>query len=102
VARLAVEGRAQVIPVGVWIDERDIILRKVHYKEGGRLYTVDSYFPRFRAPYGVVFGRPLSVAEYFDRDPDREEYQRIATRILDRIYELEAEAGGLFPPRSLM
>jgi hypothetical protein len=82
VARLAVAGRAQVIPVGAWIDEQDIIIRKVRYKEGGRLYTVDSYFPRFRAPYGVVFGRALSMAEYFDREPDLEEYQRIATRDL--------------------
>jgi len=99
VARLAVAGRAQVIPVGVWIDERDIVLRKVNYQEEGRLYSVDSYFPRFRAPYGVVFGKPLSVAEYFDRQPDLEDYQKIATRILDRIYELEAEARGLFPSK---
>jgi hypothetical protein len=99
VARLAVAGRAMVIPVGAWVDERDIILRKVHYKEEGRLYTVDSYFPRFRAPYGVVFGRPLSMAEYFDRDLGLEEYQRIATRVLDRIYELEVEARGLFFPK---
>ena len=98
VARLAVAGRALVIPVGAWIDEQDIILRKVDYQEEGRLYTVDSYFPRFRAPYGVVIGRPLSVAEYFDRDLGPEEYQQIATRVLDRIYELEAEARGLFSP----
>jgi hypothetical protein len=85
--------------VGAWIDERDIIIRKVRYRERGRLYTVDSYFPRFRAPYGVVFGRPLSLAEHFDRELDMEEYQRIATRILDRIYELETEARGLVERR---
>jgi 1-acyl-sn-glycerol-3-phosphate acyltransferase len=100
VARLAVAGRAQVIPVGAWIDERDIILRRVTYKEEGRLYSVDSYFPRFRAPYGVVFGRPISLAKYFDRELSLEQYQEIATGVLNRIYELEMEARGLFPARS--
>jgi 1-acyl-sn-glycerol-3-phosphate acyltransferase len=99
VARLAVAGRAAVIPVGAWIDERDIIVRKVAYKEGGRLYSVDSHFPRFRAPYGVVFGRPLVLEEYFDREVTLDEHQAIATRVLDRIYELEEEARRLFPPR---
>ncbi len=99
VARLAVAGRALVIPVGAWIDERDIIIRQVHYKEAGRLYSVDSYFPRFRAPYGVVFGRPLSVAEYFGRELSAEQYQQIATGVLEKIYELEAEARDLFPFR---
>ena len=47
----------------------------------------------------VVFGRPLSMAEYFDRDLGLEEYQRIATRVLDRSYELEVEARGLFFPK---
>jgi 1-acyl-sn-glycerol-3-phosphate acyltransferase len=99
VARLAVGGRALVIPVGAWIDDRDIVVRKVHYREGGRLYTVESYFPRFRAPYGVVFGRPLSVAEHFGKELSLEDYQEIATRILERIYELEGEARKLFPSR---
>jgi 1-acyl-sn-glycerol-3-phosphate acyltransferase len=100
VARLAVGGRAQVIPVGAWIDEKDIIIRQVHYKEEGRLYSVDSYFPRFRAPYGVVFGRPFSVAEHFGRELSPEQYQGIATSILERIYELEVEARALFPFRT--
>jgi hypothetical protein len=99
VARLAVAGRALVIPVGAWIDEQDIIIRRVRYKEEGRLYSVDSYFPRFRAPYGVVFGRALSVAEHFGRELAPEQYQNIATRILGRIYELEAEARELFAAR---
>jgi hypothetical protein len=44
----------------------------------------------------VVFGRPLSVAEYFGRELSAEDYQGIATRVLERIYELEAGARELF------
>jgi 1-acyl-sn-glycerol-3-phosphate acyltransferase len=98
VARLAVAGQAVVIPVGAWIDERDIVIRKVSYRQDGRLYSVDSYFPRFRADYGVVFGRPIRLDRYFGRELSKEEYQDIATEVLDRIYELEGEARGLFRP----
>lgn len=98
VSRLAVAGRAAVIPVGAWIDERDIILRRVRYRQQGRVYTVDSYFPRFRAGYGVVFGPPLRLDEHFGRELSPEEHQGIATRVLERIYELEAEAAKLFRP----
>jgi hypothetical protein len=47
----------------------------------------------------VVFGRPLVLEEYFDREVTLDEHQAIATRVLDRIYELEEEARRLFPPR---
>jgi hypothetical protein len=60
---------------------------------------VGSYFPRFRADYGVVFGRPMPMAEYFDRELSMDEHQEIATRILERIYEMEAEAKELFSPK---
>jgi len=99
VARLAVAGRALVIPVGAWIDERDIVVRPVSYRDKGGTYSVDSYFPRFRAPYGVVFGRAMSVAGHHDRELGPEDYQRIATGVLERIYELEAEARALFAAR---
>ena len=99
VSRLAVGGRATVIPVGAWIDEKDIVMRKVAYKERGRRYTVDSWFPRFRASYGVVFGAPIDLEPYYGRELSLEEHQEVATRILDRVYELEGEARKLFPPR---
>ena len=98
VSRLAVAGRAKVIPVGAWIDEKDIVMRKVTYKEGGKPYTVESWFPRFRAPYGVVFGSPIDLGQYFGRELSLDEHQEVATRVLDRIYELEGEARKLFPP----
>jgi 1-acyl-sn-glycerol-3-phosphate acyltransferase len=100
VSRLAVAGRAKVIPVGAWIDEKDIVMRKVAYKEGARRYTVDSWFPRFRASYGVVFGKPIDLRQYYGREPSLEEHQEVATWVLDRIYELEGEARKLFPSRS--
>jgi len=70
----------------------------VRYRQQGRVYTVDSYFPRFRAGYGVVFGPPLRLDEHFGRELSPEEHQGIATRVLERIYELEAEAAKLFRP----
>ena len=100
VARLAIDGRATVIPVGAWIDERDIVPKQVTYRYQGQLEQVTSWFPRFRARYGVVFGRPMSMEEYFGRELSLDDYQEAATRILDRIYELEEEAATLFEGRS--
>ncbi len=101
VARLAIEGRAKVIPVGAWIDERDIVPKTVAYRYQDQLEEVTSWFPRFRADYGVVFGQPLEMDEYFDRKLSLDDYQEAATRILDRIYELEGEARKLFEPETV-
>jgi 1-acyl-sn-glycerol-3-phosphate acyltransferase len=98
VARLALEARAPIIPVGAWIDPADIIMRRVHYRHGRRFYTVDSFFPRFRANYGVVFGEPMYLDSWFDRRLDVDQLQRIATEVLDRIYTLAGKARRLFRP----
>ncbi len=100
VARLAVGGRATVIPVGAWIDERDIFMRPVRYRIQGVSYTVDSWFPRFRADYGVVFGRPMRLDAWFDRELSMDDYQAIASEVLERIYELRGQAQRLFVPES--
>jgi 1-acyl-sn-glycerol-3-phosphate acyltransferase len=98
VVRLALDGRAMIVPVGVWIDEKDIVMRPVRYRHGGREYTVDSYFPRFRARYGVLFGEPIRLDRHFGRELSREQFQMLARRVLERTYELAQEARGLFPP----
>jgi 1-acyl-sn-glycerol-3-phosphate acyltransferase len=92
VARLAVAARATVIPVGVWISRDDIIMKKVRYRFKNRRYTVESYFPRFRCNYGLVIGPPLRFDAYFNRELNLDDYQDIATAILDRIYELSEKA----------
>jgi 1-acyl-sn-glycerol-3-phosphate acyltransferase len=92
VARLAVEARAAVIPVGVWIASRDIVMRKVRYRCQDKRYTVDSYFPRFRADYGVLFGAPVRLDPYFGRELCDADYQAIATDILRKVYELSSKA----------
>ncbi len=95
-ARLAVCGRAAVVPVGVWIDEKNIVMKEVRYRYQGRSYTVDSYFPRFRSNYGFIVGRPIYLDSYFNEDQATINYQKIATDILNRIYELSARAKKLF------
>jgi 1-acyl-sn-glycerol-3-phosphate acyltransferase len=97
VVRLALAAEATVIPVGAWIDERNIVMKNVRYKYQNKRYTVPSYFPRFRSRYGFIVGKPMFLDDYFGRDLSRNEYQRIATEILERIYELSAKAAGLFP-----
>lgn len=99
VVRLALEGRARIVPVGVWIDEKDIVMKTVRYRYQGRRYTVDSYFPRFRARYGVLFGEPIVIDDFFDKRMPDEQYQEAAEHVLERIYELAGEAGKLFPPK---
>ncbi len=94
--RLAVGGCASVIPVGVWIDEQDIVMKKVHYRYQNRRYTVDSFFPRFRSNYGFVIGKPMYFKSFFNRELSLDEYQEISTSILNRIYELSDKAKSLF------
>ena len=92
VARLALAGRATVIPVGAWIAPENIVLKKVHYHHSKERYTVDSFFPRFRCKYALVYGRPIYLDSFFDKDLSMDEYQEISTTVLDRIYELSEKA----------
>jgi len=98
VVRLALDGRAAIVPVGVWIDEKDIVMRAVRYRYRGQDYTVDSYFPRFRARYGVLFGEPILLDRHFGKELSREQFQILARLVLDRTYQLAREARGLFFP----
>lgn len=96
VARLALEARVPIIPVGAWIDPADIVMRCVHYRHGRRFYTVKSFFPRFRAHYGLVFGEPIYLDEYFDRALHVEDLQHIASDVLNRVHGLAGKARRLF------
>jgi len=96
VVRLALDGKATIVPVGVWIDERDIVMKPVQYTHGGQEYTVESYFPRFRARYGVMFGEPIVLDQYFGKPVSRERYQKLANLVLERVRALSEEARGLF------
>jgi 1-acyl-sn-glycerol-3-phosphate acyltransferase len=100
VVRLALGGRARIVPVGVWIDPQDIVMRPVSYRHQGQEYTVDSYFPRFRAKYGVMFGEPIVLDEYFEKRISWEHYQSLASHVLERVRTLSEEARSLFPERT--
>ena len=98
VARLAIEGRAAIVPVGVWIDPANIVMKSVGYRHNDLEYSVDSYFPRFRARYGVMFGVPMFFDDEFGTEPDLDRLQEISTDVLETIYTLSERARDLFGP----
>ena len=89
---LAIKARVPLVPSGVWIADRDLFMTRVPYRHGGRRYTVDSYFPRFRARYVAVIGEPIYLDRYYDRRITAEERQALADRVLETIYRLREEA----------
>ena len=99
IARLAIAGRATVIPVGAWISPEDIVKKRVRYNYQNTRYTVDSFFPRFRSNYGFIIGKPMYLDAFFDRDLTPDEYQEISTDVLDRVYRLSEKAKNLFGDR---
>ena len=90
IVRLALESRVPIIPVGIGIPHDMIQIRQVFYKEEN-IYR-ESYFPRFRAPYGIVFGEPISFESYYGKKIDRETLQKLADKVMDIIYGLQKEA----------
>jgi 1-acyl-sn-glycerol-3-phosphate acyltransferase len=92
VIRLALECKAPIIPVGVFIRPRNIIKKKFHYVYRNRKYVDVAEVPTFRARYGVLFGEAIDLSEHYGKDLSMEEYQKLADEILERIYALAREA----------
>jgi 1-acyl-sn-glycerol-3-phosphate acyltransferase len=95
--RIAIEAKAPIIPIGVWIDPDYIKEKRVDYQYLGEKYFDIAPFPKFRAPYGVVFGEPIFLDAYSEGNVSMEECQTIADNLLSRIYALASEARSLFP-----
>jgi 1-acyl-sn-glycerol-3-phosphate acyltransferase len=90
---LAAKARVPLIPLGVWIAEDDLYLKKVRYHYQGRSYTVDSFFPRFRARYFLLVGEQIRLDRYYDgKHLSPQERQEIADEVLNIIYQLKEEA----------
>jgi len=92
VVRMLFEAKVPVLPVGVWLPKRNIIIKDVHYDFQGSQYVDKAHFPRFRTRYGTVFGEPIFFNEFFSRDLTADQYQKIADRILQATYELSDKA----------
>lgn len=92
---MALKGEVPIIPVGVWLNKKDIIIKGVKYNFKNRRYIDMAHFPKFRAKYGILFGRPVYLNEYFGRELKTEEYQGLADRILKEVYRLTEKAEGL-------
>ncbi len=90
VVRLALENRVPIIPVGIGIPRNKIRIKKIFFKEE-KVYR-NAYYPRFRAPYGIVFGKPISFEGYYGKKIDKETMQNLANKVMDVIYRLQGEA----------
>lgn len=89
---LAVRARVPLIPVGLYISEEDLYTTNVRYHFKNRSYTVESFFPRFRGRYFVLFGEAIRLEQYYGRRLSPGERQEIADQVLDTIYQLREEA----------
>jgi 1-acyl-sn-glycerol-3-phosphate acyltransferase len=90
--RLAIGGRAPIVPFGIWLSEKDTRAKPVDYDYKGDRYTVESYFPRFRAKYAMVFGKPIQLNEYYGKRVSHQDRQKLADMLQKRIYVLKKEA----------
>ena len=61
VIRIALEKKVPIIPVAVWLDEKDIVIKKIFYKKSNKFGYLHS--PKFRANYGCVVGEPIYLKE---------------------------------------
>lgn len=94
VIRLAIATKVPIIPVGAYIDDNDILIKSIKFKKLG--YNQEFYKPKFKANYGVVFGEPIYFNEYFEKNISKDEMQKLANYVLEKIYELKNEAKLLF------
>jgi 1-acyl-sn-glycerol-3-phosphate acyltransferase len=90
--RLAIESKVPVVPIGVWLPKEKIKEKRVNYNFKGEKYFDITPIPRFRAPYGVVYGEPIYYDEYHDKKISPETYQKLADELLNRCLELSEDA----------
>lgn len=98
VVRIALKMKVPIIPIGAYIDDKDIVIKKIKFKKFK--YEQEYYRPKFRANYGVVFGEPIYFKEYFDKEISKEEMQELANVVLEKIYDLREEAKELFKQKN--
>ena len=91
VVRLALENRVPIIPVGIGIPQNKIRIKRVFFKEE-KIFR-DSYIPRFRAPYGIVFGEPISFERYYGKKIDRETLQNLADKVMGHNLQAPERSG---------
>jgi 1-acyl-sn-glycerol-3-phosphate acyltransferase len=89
---LAEKARVPLIPVGLWISDEDLFTKQVRYHFGNRSYTVESFFPRFRARYFLLVGEAIRLDEYYGKQLSSKRRQEIADDVLNAIYRLRDEA----------
>lgn len=89
---LAERARVPLIPAGLWISDEDLVTSQVRYHFKNRSYTVESFFPRFRGRYFLLFGEPIPLDQYYGKRLTTKKRQEIADRVLDEIYKLRDEA----------
>ncbi len=94
VIRLALGKKVPIIPMAVWLDDEDIIIRKIYYKKLKKTDYVHS--PKFRANYGCVIGEPIYLNEYYEKELSMDDYQELANMVMEKIYDLSTEAKALF------
>ncbi|MCD6578759.1 1-acyl-sn-glycerol-3-phosphate acyltransferase [bacterium] len=94
VIRLALEKKVPIIPMAVWLDNKDIIIRNIYYKKLKKMGYLHS--PKFRANYGCVFGEPIYLDEYYEKKLSMDNYQELANMVMRKIYNLSKEAKSLF------
>jgi 1-acyl-sn-glycerol-3-phosphate acyltransferase len=92
VIRLALAGGASIIPGGVWVPVEDTLMKPVKYHYKGKKYSIDSYFPRFRGKYAMVYGKAVHLDEYFGKKIGHQKRQELADMVLEKIYEYRGEA----------
>jgi 1-acyl-sn-glycerol-3-phosphate acyltransferase len=92
IIRLALAGKACIVPGGVWVPPEDTRMKPVKYNYKGQKYSVDSYFPRFRAKYAMVYGKAVHLNEYFGKKIGHQKRQELADLILRKIYQYKEEA----------
>jgi 1-acyl-sn-glycerol-3-phosphate acyltransferase len=89
---LAVRAQVPLVPAGLYISEKDLYTKDVRYHFKGQRYTVESYFPRFRARYFLLFGEAIRLEQYYGKRLSSRDRQEIADEVLDTIYALRDEA----------
>ncbi len=98
IVRMVMESQVPVLPVGVWLPKRNIVIKEVHYDFQNRHYVDQAHFPKFRSAYGIVFGEPIDLSEYHGRELDPQTYQNLADNILSTVYTLSEKAKELVNP----
>lgn len=96
VIRLALGGKVPVVPVGIWIDRKDLYIKKIKYNYMGKKYFDYAAIPKFRSNYACVFGKPIYFDQYYNKNLTMNKYQELANYVVDEIHKLSEFGKTLF------